>query len=148
MKKFILVASVLLFSVTLFAQYTKVNWTSSTKKLADGKYEIRFTAKVPAGFHIYSQFTGEGPVATSFKFNKNALLSIQGAVKEDGKLISVNDEVWNNQQKFYSGTVDFIQIVKQKTKVKTNVSGSIEYMICDDKKCLPPTTYEFNIALN
>ncbi|MBK7884265.1 MAG: hypothetical protein IPJ81_11070 [Chitinophagaceae bacterium] len=148
MKKFILVASVLLLSVTLFAQYTKVTWTSSTKKLADGKYEIHFTAKVPAGFHIYSQFTGEGPVPTSFKFNKNALLSIEGAAKEKGKLISVNDEIWNNQQKFYSGTVDFIQIVKQKTKVKTNVSGSVEYMICDDKKCLPPTTYEFNIALN
>lgn len=148
MRKFILVASVLLLSVTLFAQYTKVTWTSSTKKLADGKYEIHFTAKVPAGFHIYSQFTGEGPVPTSFKFNKNALLSIEGAAKEKGKLISVNDEIWNNQQKFYSGTVDFVQIVKQKTKVKTNVSGSIEYMICDDKKCLPPTTYEFNIALN
>lgn len=149
MKKFILIACILLFSTTImFAQLSKVVWASSAKKLANGKYEIHFTAKVPAGFHLYSQFTGEGPVPTSFTFNKNALLSIEGPVKEKGKLITVDDPVWNNKQKFYSGTVEFIQVVKQKTKVKTNVSGSIEYMICDEKKCLPPTTYQFNVALN
>jgi thiol:disulfide interchange protein DsbD len=148
MRKLILLTSVLLLSTTIFAQFTKVAWSASAKKLSNGKYEVRFTAKVPTGFHLYSQFTGEGPVATSFTFNKNALLNIEGSVKEKGKLIAVDDPIWNNKQKFFSGTIDFIQVVKLKTKVKTNISGNIEYMICDDKKCLPPTTYSFNVPLN
>lgn len=149
MKRILLFAIVFIgISDLAFAQPAKVSWTTTAKKIAGGKYEIHFTAEVPRGYHIYSQFTGEGPVATSFSFNKNALLSIDGKVQEKGKLISIDDAVWNNKQKFYSGTVDFVQIVQQKTKVKTNVSGNIEYMICDEKKCLPPTTQEFNVALN
>jgi thiol:disulfide interchange protein DsbD len=143
-----LVSFLTVLSAMVFAQTAKVNWVTSSKKIANGKYEIHFTAKVPSGYHLYSQFTGEGPVATSFQFDKNALISLEGKVKEKGKLISIDDAVWNNKQKFYSGTVDFVQIVKQKTKAKTNISGGIEYMICDDKKCLPPTTQKFNVVLN
>lgn len=149
MKKLIFFASVFIaLSSLAFAQPAKVSWSTSSKKIAVGKYEVRFTAKVPMGYHLYSQFTGEGPVATSFRFNKNALIKTEGAVKEKGKLISVDDQIWNNKQKFYFGTVEFVQIVKQKTKAKTNISGSIEYMICDEKKCLPPTSQDFNVALN
>ena len=31
--------------------------------------------------------------------------------------------------------------------MKTNVRGSIEYMICDDTKCLPPVKKFFDIKL-
>jgi len=34
-----------------------------------------------------------------------------------------------------------------KSSAKTNVSGSVEFQTCDDKKCLPPKTVDFNIAL-
>jgi hypothetical protein len=32
--------------------------------------------------------------------------------------------------------------------VKTNVTGKLEYQTCDDKKCLPPKTVNFTIALS
>lgn len=137
-----------MFTPGTWAQATKVDWTTTSKKLPNGNYEIHFTAKVPLGYHIYSQHTGEGPVATNFSFGKNALISVEGKVKEAGKMVTVDDEVWGNKQKYYFGKVDFVQIIKPKTKIKTNVTGNIEYMICDDKKCLPPTTYPFNVALN
>jgi thiol:disulfide interchange protein DsbD len=44
--------------------------------------------------------------------------------------------------------VDFVQIVKLKGKVKTSFSGSVEYQTCDDKKCLPPKTVNFKVALD
>ncbi len=52
-------------------------------------------------------------------------------------------EVSANQ---YSGKVDFVQVVKLKANVKTNLTGSVEYQTCDDKKCLPPKTVNFSIA--
>ena len=35
-----------------------------------------------------------------------------------------------------------------KGNVKTNISGEVESMICNDKVCMPPTTEKFNVALN
>ena len=47
----------------------------------------------------------------------------------------------------YSNNVDFVQVVKLKGNVKTNVSGSVEFQTCDDKKCLPPKTVNFSVEL-
>jgi thiol:disulfide interchange protein DsbD len=48
----------------------------------------------------------------------------------------------------YSNKVVFAQKVKLKGKAKSNVGGTVTYQTCDDKKCLPPKTVNFNIALN
>ena len=47
----------------------------------------------------------------------------------------------------YSKTVDFVQTVKLKAKAKTSLNGSVEYQTCDDKKCLPPKTINFSVAI-
>ena len=47
----------------------------------------------------------------------------------------------------YSNSVDFVQKIKLKANVKTNFSGSVEYQTCDDKKCLPPKTVNFSVAI-
>jgi thiol:disulfide interchange protein DsbD len=50
--------------------------------------------------------------------------------------------------KYFSGKVDFVQLVKLKSKAKTNFTGSVEFMVCNDQQCLPPATQKFSIALN
>ena len=45
------------------------------------------------------------------------------------------------------GKVGSLQKLKLKTNVKTNFSGSVEYQTCDDKKCLPPKTVNFSVAI-
>ena len=39
------------------------------------------------------------------------------------------------------------QLVKVKDGVKTTVSGTVEFMTCNDKECLPPKTEQFSIPL-
>jgi thiol:disulfide interchange protein DsbD len=146
--KTLLLIILVAFTTNINAQKAKVTWKYASKKISEGVYDVTLTASVPSGWHLYSQTTGEGPVATKFTFNKNALLNTEGKVTEKGKLISVNDKVWGNVQKYYSGTVVFTQRVKLKGKIKTSVTGEIEYMICDDKQCLPPTTEKFVIKLS
>jgi thiol:disulfide interchange protein DsbD len=34
-----------------------------------------------------------------------------------------------------------------KGTVKTNMAGKVEYMLCNDKECLPPKKVDFSIAL-
>lgn len=126
-----------------------VKWAYSAKKLAAGKYEVRMTATIEKGWHLYSQTTPEGgPVPTSFTFTKNPLVTMAGPVKELGKLETHFEKLFDVNVKQFSDKVDFVQVVTVKGNVKTNVSGKVEYMVCDDKQCLPPATQQFSISLN
>ncbi|HUQ96668.1 MAG TPA: protein-disulfide reductase DsbD domain-containing protein [Chitinophagaceae bacterium] len=150
MKKSVLVF-LLLFSVGfLFAQGSSpVSWAFSSKKISANLYEVRLTASMQPGWHLYSQNQPTDAVAqpTAFTFNTNPLLSLDGKVKELGKLEKFRDEKLDVSANQYSGKVDFVQVVKVKGATKTNVSGKLEFQTCDDKKCLPPRTLPFSIAL-
>ncbi len=124
-----------------------VKWTAASRKKANG-YEVVLTAVLPKPWHIYSQNTGEGgPVATNFKFTKNPLLTFDGEVKEIGKLKQNYDKLFDTKVKYYGDKVDFVQIVKVRGNVKTNVNVTVEYMTCDDSQCLPPTKKTFSVSL-
>lgn len=126
-----------------------VKWTYSAKKLATGKYEVHMTATVEKGWHIYSQATPEGgPVPTQFTFTKNPLVTLSGPVKEVGKMETHFEKLFDVNVKQFSDKVDFVQVVTVKGTVKTNLAGKVEYMLCDDKQCLPPASQSFSIALN
>ncbi|MGE5108498.1 MAG: protein-disulfide reductase DsbD domain-containing protein [Sphingobacteriales bacterium] len=128
---------------------TKVSWTYSSKKIADKKYELRLTATIQNGWHLYSQNLDKDAIAlpTTVKFNKNPLLLMQGKVKESGKMIAEFDNATQSKSKYYKDKVEFVQVVTLKTKAKTSVSGEVEFMVCDDKSCLPPSKIPFTIAV-
>jgi len=148
MKKIAFAIVMLLFLGVVNAQQ-KVSWSYTVKKLANNKYEIHITATPPMGWHIYSQLTPEGgPVPTSFKFNNNALLALQGKVGEKGKVITYFDQNFKVNVKYFDGKADFVQVVTLKGNIKTNISGEVESMICNDRTCMPPVTEKFNVALN
>jgi thiol:disulfide interchange protein DsbD len=144
-----LLAILLLAPAGLMAQVKNpVKWTYSAQKLSTGKYELHMTAIVEKGWHIYSQNTPDGgPVPTAFTFTKNPLVTISGPVKETGKLETHFEKLFDVEVKQYSDKVDFVQTVTVKGNVKTNVAGKVEYMLCNDKECLPPKEVNFSIAL-
>lgn len=148
MRNFILATLALFFTTGLIAQIKDpVSWSAKSRKKANG-YEVVLTATLPKPWHIYSQTTGEGgPVATSFKFAKNPLVSLEGPVKEVGALKQQYDKLFDTNVKYFGDKVEFVQLVKVKGNVKTNVNVTVEYMTCDDSQCLPPTKKVFNVSL-
>ena len=149
MKKLLTASFLLLFSNFLFAQIQNpVSWTTSAKKIADKTYEIHVTANMNNGWHIYSQTTPDGgPVPTSLSFTKNPLFQLQGTAKEVGKLEQHNEPLFGVDVKQFSNKVDFVQVVKLKANVKTSADVAVEFMVCNDKQCLPPVTKKFTVAL-
>ncbi len=127
-----------------------VQWAYTAKKIADKTYEVHLTASIQTNWHLYSQTQPEDAInqPTEIKFNKNPLLTFDGSVKELGKMKLFKDEKLKISANQYSEKVDFVQVVKLKVNVKTNVVGSVEYQTCDDKKCLPPKKVDFTVALN
>jgi hypothetical protein len=149
MKKLLFLFVLLAAFVNSFSQIqTPVKWNYSSKKISPTIYEVHLTANISGNWHIYSQTTPDGgPVATSIKFTNNPLVVLQGPAKEVGKLQQKHEPLFGVDVKQFAGKVDFVQTVKLKTPVKTNVTGSIEFMVCDDTQCLPPSTQKFSIAL-
>jgi hypothetical protein len=131
-----------------WGQTDPTQWTWTAKKIDDKTYELHMSVKVSSPWHIYSQQTPEGgPLPTKIFFTRNPLVELRGPVKEEGKLKEKFEEVFDLQVKYYDGQVDFVQLIKLNKKVKTSVSGSVEYMVCNDTQCLPPVTIPFTIAL-
>ena len=126
-----------------------IKWSFSSKKLDGNTYEVHLTAMLDKGWHTYSQTTPEGgPVPTSVSFIKNPLISIEGKVKEVGKLEQHVEPLFNGiNVKQFSDKVDFVQIVKVKGSANTTVTGTIESMACNEKQCLPPSTEKFSVSL-
>lgn len=126
-----------------------VKWNYAAKKISATAYELHFTAQIDPGWHIYTQeHKGDIGIATSFKIKANPLGTLNGKVKTNAKAIAMKDPSTGQMVKFYTGIVDFVQVVKLKAAVKTNYTGELEFMACDDKQCLPPTTKTFSIDLN
>ncbi len=142
---------VLLFSLSIITMAQIENpvvWSFSATKIANKQYEIHLVATVQDNWHIYAQDAGKGPEPTSFIFNKNPLIKYVGKVKEVGKLETAFDQNFNSTLRFYKNKVDFIQKVTLKSKASTNVKGILTYMVCNDRKCLPPKDVPFLVKID
>lgn len=150
MKKLLSVFVLLCVTMVVRAQVQDpVSWAFSSKKIDATTYSIVLKASINPGWHLYSQATPEGgPVPTSFRFAKNPLLTLQGAPKEIGKLEQKHEPLFGVDVKQYSNVVVFQQTVKVKGKAKTALTGTVEFMACNDEMCLPPSTRKFSIALH
>lgn len=149
MKKIILLPLLfLLIAGSLEAQILNpVQWNWTAVKVADKTYELHMTAIIDNKWHIYAQEAGEGPEPTTFSFMANPLIKLDGKVKEIGKLEKSFDANFNSTLKYYGNKVEFVQKVKVKSPVSTVVKGTVLYMVCDDKKCLPPKEIPFSIKI-
>jgi thiol:disulfide interchange protein DsbD len=70
-----------------------------------------------------------------------------GATKEAGKVKQVYDELFKTNVRYIGETATYTQTIKVRAGVKTNISGSVEYMVCDDRQCLPPSKKTFDLKL-
>ncbi|MEO5684966.1 MAG: protein-disulfide reductase DsbD domain-containing protein [Chitinophagaceae bacterium] len=139
----------LLLTAAANAQSAKqVQWAYTTKKIADKTYEVHMTATIGANYHMYAQNAGaEGPLPTVFTFVKNPLATVDGKPKEIGKMVKKYESAWPGTVNFYEKTVDFVQVVKLKGNIKTNLAGTVEFIVCNDSQCLPPSTVEFKVNI-
>ena len=149
MKKLLFVLVLMLAGRGAFAQIeSHVTWAYAAKKVSATEAIVLIKATIDDGWHIYSQTVKDsGPIKTSFKFTPSAQYALIGKTAEP-KPITKYDKNFGMDIPFFENAVVFQQKVKLKGK-KTTVKGSLEFMTCNDSKCLPPETVDFsvNVAL-
>jgi thiol:disulfide interchange protein DsbD len=149
MKKIFSILVVLCISFTVSAQIQDpVDWSYSVKKVSADTYTFTATANIEGDWHIYSQTTGAGgPIPTKITFNKNPLITIVGVTKEIGKVKQEYDDLFKTTVRYIGETATYTQTLKVRGGVKTNISGFVAYMVCDDRQCLPPSKKTFDLKL-
>jgi len=127
--------------------YDPVKWSFSSEKLNENEYNLIITAKIEKGWHVYSQFIDDGgPIPTSFKFKPSKDYQLVDKVTESPKAVGAFDKNFNMQIAWHKNQVVF----KQKISLlvpKTTIAGTLEFMVCNDERCLPPAELEFTIPV-
>ncbi len=148
--KQIFLTSLLFFIVTqsTVAQvFEPVKWTATVEKISDAEYELISTATIDPGWHLYSQQVyDDGPISTRFSYSENDNYKLVGTTSEDkGK--TVDDPVFDMKIKFFEDKAEFRQRIKIINQELSVVKGEVEFMVCDDEKCLPPDYIDLEFQL-
>jgi DsbC/DsbD-like thiol-disulfide interchange protein len=147
MKKLALVIVISFLSTGLFAQIlTPVKWSYAAKKISKTEAVLLLKASIDNGWHIYStQQKDGGPIKTSFTFTPSKDYVINGAIAEP-KPTTKFEQAFKMNVSYFEKAVIFQQKIKLK-KDQTNIKGKIEFMVCNDKQCLPPDDVDFSIPV-
>lgn len=148
MKKITIVAIVLvLFAIQSKAQILQpVRWSYAAKKTSTTEAVVFIKATIDEGWHVYSQFVKDGgPVKTTIDFTPSKAFTLVGKTIEPQPITRM-EKVFGMEVGFFEKSVIFQQKIRLKAK-QTTVSGKLEYMTCNDQKCLPPDDIEFSIPV-
>ena len=149
MKRILLLMIVLMISAGAYAQIeAPVKWSYAAKRLSNNEAVILLRATIQDGWHIYSLNVGDGgPIKTSFKFAPSQEYVLVGKTAEPTPIKKYED-AFKMDVTYFEKTVTFQQKIKLKSAKATTVKGQLEYMTCNDKKCLPPEDVDFTVALS
>ncbi len=135
-------------SITSYSQiHDPVKWSTSVEKISDSKYDLIVTATIEAKWHLYSQNVPEnGPIPTSFSFKKSRDFELIEKPSEE-KGHTVHDPVFDMKIKYFENKATFKQRIKVLSKNPLKITGIVEFMVCDDSSCLPPTEIDLEFLI-
>lgn len=137
----------LLLTTNSFSQiYDPVDWATSVEKTNDSTYTLIATATIEDGWHLYSQDVPDGgPIATEFNYKESDAYVLSGkTIEEEGN--TIQDPVFEMEITYFEDEVDFRQQIRY-SGAPIKVTGEVTFMVCDDERCLAPTTEELVFTL-
>ena len=148
MKQFLILLMVLAPVAVLSQQ--PVQWSFYAEKVRTNQYKVTLTARVQTGYHVFALTQPADAIAMPTKINiaGNPDISDIGCFTEEGMLEKVKDETFGIESWHFSDKVSFVGIVTLRGRSRTVLSGHVEFQVCSEDKCYPPTRVNFNVPLN
>ncbi len=149
MKKIGLVLCFVLCAIVANGQILDpVKWSTNVNKISDGEYELEAIAEIEEGWHLYSQSVPEdGPIPTSFVFKGSSEYLKKGNTKEE-EGHTVDDPIFDMRITYFDTKASFKQRIKLREKAPFSVKAVVEFMVCDDSRCLPPKEVDLVFSVN
>jgi len=139
----------LLLAGSLTAQVKNpVKWKIDIKESGNNAYDLIFNATIGEGWHLYDlgPYT-DGPNPTQFYFDESTYYKKAGGVKMLIQPKIEFDEMFQMKIGYFLNKAQFSQTIQVVSKDSVTVKGYVEWMVCDNGSCLPPTEYEFAVKL-
>lgn len=128
MKKYFLLPVIFsLAALLVFSQDSSLHWNVSAKKISDNFYELKATATVPAGWHLYGpneKIDGLGAETIVFAYDyENA----QNASPENftGKTEQIDDPIFGKKVTVLTGNITVSRKIKITGTVPAALKGTI-----------------------
>lgn len=109
---------------------------------------IQITAEIENGWHLYALDLDPsiGPVPTQIVLEKNKALKVLFPFEASTKAKQSFDANFEAEVSYFE---HFFKASNQiKVKKPSIVRGELTYMLCDDKRCLPPKTIPFEVKVS
>ena len=148
MMKNLIIALIVLFSTNIMAQiYEPVKWLTSVEEVSDTEFDLIIKASIETSWHLYSQNVPEdGPIPTSFYFTPSEDFELVGKISEE-EGHTIDDPVFNMKIKYFECNAVFKQRIKVLSDKPFSITGEVEFMVCDDANCLPPTFVDLDFPV-
>ena len=147
--KLLILTLFIAWTVVVKAQiHNPVKWQTTVEKVSESAYDLLSIATVDPGWHLYSQSIPDGgPIPTSFSFPIDADRYQLVGNSLEGKGHEEFDKVFEMNIKYFENEAVFKQRINVLTDEKILITGIVEFMVCDDTRCLPPTEVELKFEL-
>lgn len=146
-KLFLFISAILLTAISYSQIHEPVKWSTDVEKVSDTEYNLLIKATIEDKWHLYSQHVPEdGPIPTNFTFEKNDDFELIGETSEE-EGHTVDDPVFNMKIKYFENKAIFKQRIKVLKEDSFKIKGEVEFMVCDDAQCLPPTFVDLEFPI-
>jgi thiol:disulfide interchange protein DsbD len=126
-----------------------VMWSLATEKVKEGRWRLLFTADIQEHWAVYSQVEfGIGPMPTSILLDSAVTTAkFLGLAKEEGvDMHEGMDDIFEITVRKFKDQVTFVQEVEVSNETVL-ITGVVNYMTCDDSKCIFPDPVPFTVDL-
>jgi thiol:disulfide interchange protein len=126
-----------------------VKWEFRKEQINQEELYLLFSASIDKNWYLYGLDIPEGgPIATSVHIEPSGNYELAGNVQEISEPELKHDPFFDMILPLFSNKAQFRQRIKILTEGEFTISGFVEYMSCDDERCLPPQEVPFEFLIN
>ncbi|MGB0838694.1 MAG: protein-disulfide reductase DsbD domain-containing protein, partial [Chitinophagales bacterium] len=143
------IISSIFISINILAQNDGlIQWNFHTKELGNNEFILTFDAQIQEGWYLYSQhLDGQTPRPTKIEFEEMTEGYIKlSEIEEQGEIIEYYDTAIEKDIRKYADRVKFVTTVRTFSD-KVDIAGTVDFMICNNTECKPPTKQGFVFKL-
>ena len=146
--KLILLTILSFLSFQLFSQiYDPVSWSVEKKVTGKTTADLIIKATIEKGWHLYGlNIPPDGPIATRISVENLENAKKEGTLQAKSKLIEAFDPNFDMKLNWYANEAVFVQKVSSPDPNAIYAKVLVNFMVCNDESCLPPTEEELEVG--
>lgn len=123
-------------------------WSFSATALGNKQHRVDLTVTLEEGWHVYALElpSDEGPLPTVIRVEQSSAFELADSAGEPEPKEEY-DPNFGVVVRHHSGVVTFSVTVEALTDKVFEVQGEVEYMLCNDRTCLPPVAVPFKVPV-